>query len=59
MTVKIKLGRPPKAAAEKQSERLMVNCTPAQRKAPESAAGQRSFSAWALAILLRRANGKP
>lgn len=48
------LGRPPKPAAEKQANRLVIKLTPAER-ADIDAAGGGATSTWAREVLLRAA----
>jgi hypothetical protein len=46
-------GRPPKPAAERQSEAVMVRLTPAERAALERAAGGEALGAFLRGIVLR------
>jgi hypothetical protein len=49
-----RMGRPPKPAAERQTERLELRMTAAELKAIEKAGGE-NVSAWARQVLVRAA----
>lgn len=51
-------GRPPKPAAERQTESILVSLTPAERSLCEAAADGRPLATWARETLLRAARRK-
>lgn len=50
-----RIGRPPKPAAEKQSETLIVKVTPAERRLLARAAKGQPLAVWMRGVLVRAA----
>ena len=48
-------GRPPKTAADKRSEAILVSLTPAERELIKAAAGDEPLAVWARDVMLRAA----